>query len=168
MGNNDVEFEAIANLPMAIMINGKSYNVKSPSIGIQRLVCSKLRTVIEKAKVNIDFSKLKDIDESTPENRQTVNLLMQKITSSILDLMFSPDEGENDFTFTICECLALIINGHNPAKPEPEDITPHEILYGEGMNYEIAGKILSFVLDKKKAFSAFFTQLVALERMMEM
>jgi hypothetical protein len=140
------EEDHLANTPIPLEINGKTYYISAVSLGVQRLVFKKVKELLTKIDFNFD-----DLKEQTKSKN-----IMTSILAKIWQLI------ENDeYISEVCEIIALIVNNKDPRKYDGSELTAEDLEFGVSIND------LIFILQKVINFGdveRFLAQLLAVQQ----
>lgn len=142
------EQEHLANEPIQVEINGKTYYVSALSLGVQRIVFKKIKKLVD----NLGFN-LEEMQKENPDYNQLIQKILAKLWKFI---------DEENFMEQTCEIIALIINNKNPKNLTEKDLKPEDLEFGLTM------KDLVFILQKIIQFSDvqdFLVKLLAIQKM---
>ena len=96
-----------------IIIKGKEYELKMPSLGVLKLITLELKEIIKK--ISKDFKN------------KTIKDMTEKMTISFFNLFI--DEKNEELVLKICKIVALYLNNKNPANYTEEDLTAEDIMW---------------------------------------
>ncbi len=140
------EEDHLANTPIPLEINGKTYYISAVSLGVQRLVFKKVKELLTKIDFNFD-----DLKEQTKSKN-----IMTSILAKIWQLI------ENDeYIAEVCEIISLIVNNKDPRKYDGSELTAEDLEFGVSIND------LIFILQKVINFGdveRFLAQLLAVQQ----
>ena len=96
-----------------IIIKGKEYELKMPSLGVLKLITEEMKDLIKSITKDLQKKGIKD--------------MTKKLTLSFFNL-FLEKESEEQIN-KICKIVALYINNKNPANYTEEDLTAEDIMW---------------------------------------
>lgn len=139
------EEDHLANTPIPIEVNGKTYHISAVSLGVQRIVFKKVKELLNKMNFNLEEMQQGDSKK-----------MMNKILAKIWQLI------ENDeYIAEVCEIIALVINNKDPRKYDGNELSPEDLEFGVSFND------LIFILQKVINFGdveRFLVQLLAVQQ----
>lgn len=126
------EIEQVLNIPKEIKIDGKTYYLKTPSIGVCILCTNKIQKIMQLLKY--DFEAYKKAEEK-----------WEKFWEALLDELLNFNTSVySEIMQEICDIITLLVNNKNPDEINNTDITSDKIMWSLGID-EIV-KLLSDVI----------------------